>query len=94
MCYCKRKRCGWNNNHTSGFNAEWQRERSVFRIMVDHDYWKLSGTAPRQETPVRLSVGGGTQGRLASQNVLDISELFQRRQVESYIYNFTSFLFV
>ena len=61
MCYCKRKKCGWNNTHTSGFHAEWKRDPSALCILVDHDYWKFSGNATNHGTTGGSSGGGGNQ---------------------------------
>ena len=93
MRYYKHKKFRWNNNHTSGFHIKWQCHPRDFCITVDHDYWKLSGTAPNHGTTGRYSGGGGTQGiKMAYQHTSAISELVQRHQGDSADSNFISFI--
>ena len=93
MCYCKRNKCGWNNNHTYGFHPEWKSYPRTFCLTIDHNYWKLSGTAPNHGTSGGSSGGGGTQGiNLASQQTSYIYELVQLHQGNSADSNFTAFL--
>ena len=62
MCYCKKKECGWNHSHTSGFHAQWKRDTGTFALPADHDYWKLSGQAPSQGAGGATGASGVSQG--------------------------------
>ena len=42
MCYCRRKECGWNDTHISGFHAAWRHDPGTFSLPDEHYYWKLS----------------------------------------------------
>ena len=99
MCYCKRKTCGWNHTHTSGFHASWKRDPSTFSLPSDHDYWKLSGKSVPGSGSSGGSNGGtgggqsdaGQGGALASQRSA-LSEVISRHQGESADATFSSFL--
>ena len=62
MCYCKKKECGWNHFHTSGFYAQWKRDTGTFALPADHDYWKLLGQAPSKRVGGATGAGGASQG--------------------------------
>ena len=95
MCYCKRKKCIWNNTHTSGFHAEWQSYTSAFCLPVDHEYWKLSRkTDPNHGTYGWSFGGGGTQvSNMADHHMAAISELVQHHKGDSSESNSASFLY-
>ena len=93
MWYCKCKKCACNNNYTSGFHAEWKNYPIALCLIVDHDYWKFSYTAPNNGNTGSSSGVWVTQGSgMSSQHTSAIYELVQRHQGESSDSNFTSFL--
>ena len=44
MCFCKRKECGWNTTHTSGFHSAWMQNKSSFNLPVTHEFSVKTGT--------------------------------------------------
>ena len=45
MCFCKRKPCGWNTTHTSGFHVAWAKNKKMFTLSATHKFRIKTGTA-------------------------------------------------
>ena len=90
MFYCRRKECGWNDTHTSGFYAAWKRDPGTFSLTTDHDYWKLSGKTVGVATSIGSSEGGGAVNKYQCR--LALSEDISRHQGEATDATFSSSL--
>ena len=61
MMFCKKRCCGWNYTHTSGYHTAQHRDGALFCLPREHDYWKMSGKTP----PAANNGGGGGGGQSA-----------------------------
>ena len=83
MCFCKRKPCGWNTTHTSGFHVAWAKNKKTFTLPATHEFCIKTGTAgfeyssSTQPDSSLISEGGylaatrllvGTVGGLVNEN--------------------------
>ena len=66
MCFFKRKPCGWNTTHTSGFHVAWAKNKKIFTLPVTHEFCIRTETAgvdysSSTQPDSSLSSGGGDQ---------------------------------
>ena len=94
MLYCKFKKRGLDDTHTSGSHAEYKRYPSALCLLVDHDYCKLLGKiSPNYGTSDGYYGRRGNQGSGMDDNHTSaISKLFQQHPGKLVYSNFTSFL--
>ena len=64
MCFCKRKPCGWNTTHTSGFHVAWAKNKKMFTLSATHKFRIKTRTAgfdssSSTQPDSSLSSGGG-----------------------------------
>ena len=64
MCVCKRKTCGWNTTHTSGFHVAWEKNKKMFTLPATHEFRIKTGTtvfdsSGSTQPDSSLSSGGG-----------------------------------